>query len=296
MAHAQPIEEQTSTGINNRKLLMWAFLGSDCMFFGALISTFLVYRGRSGTSVLAFHESHDAIKDAIGLSVGNLSIILILLAVVAFVFTLLAMRQGVVKRILPAVGALFIIVVIFQSIWIAGHQPEFTAHECAEMGGIVLPGNESCEVTVSENLFSIPITSISTFVLLMSSLSMVMALSSMERGNLPGFRTWLTATCILGVTFLGFQVFEFNAFLQEGLTPRENLFGSTFYTLTGFHGAHVTLGVLWLGSLVVASFKGKVTEKSVLDVEIAGLYWHFVDIVWIVIFSVIYLIGAYGIG
>ena len=296
MAHVQPIEEQTSTGLNNRKLLMWAFLGSDCMFFGALISTFLVYRGRSASSILEFHESHDAVKDAIGISTGGLSIILILLAVAAFAFTLLAMKRGAVKQIIPAVLALFVIVVIFQSIWIAGHQPEFTAHECTDMGGLVLPGGEACEVIIAENLLDIPITSLSTFVLLMSSLSMVMALAALERNNLPGFRTWLTATCLLGVAFLGFQVFEFNAFLQEGLTPRENLFGSTFFTLTGFHGAHVTLGVLWLSSLVVASFKGKVTQKSVLDVEIAGLYWHFVDIVWIVIFSVIYLIGAYGIG
>ncbi|MDA1215445.1 MAG: cytochrome c oxidase subunit 3 [Chloroflexi bacterium] len=296
MAHVQPIEEQTSTGLNNRKLLMWAFLGSDCMFFGALISTFLVYRGRSGSSILELQESHDAIKDAIGISTGGLSIILILLGIVAFAFTLIAVRRGVVKQIIPAVLVLFAIVVIFQSIWIAGHQPEFTARECTEMGGLVLPGGESCELVIAENLLDIPLTSLSTFVLLMSSLSMVMALSALERNNLPGFRTWLTATSILGVVFLGFQVFEFNAFLQEGLTPRENLFGSTFYVLTGFHGAHVTLGVLWLSSLVVASFKGKVTQKTVLDVEIAGLYWHFVDIVWIVIFSVIYLIGAYGIG
>jgi heme/copper-type cytochrome/quinol oxidase subunit 3 len=296
LAHVEPIEEQTSTGLNNRKLLMWAFLGSDCMFFGALISTFMVYRGRSGTSILQFHEAHDAIKDAIGISVGTLSIILILLAVVAFAVNLIVMNRGVVKQIIPAVLTLFVIVVIFQSAWIAGYHPEFTAHECTEMGGIVLPDNESCELILAENVLDIPLTSISTFVLLMSSLSMVMALAALERNNLPGFRTWLTATCLLGVAFLGFQVFEFNAFLQEGLTPRENLFGSTFYVLTGFHGAHVTLGVLWLSSLVVASFKGKVTQKSALDVEIAGLYWHFVDIVWIVIFSVIYLIGAYGIG
>lgn len=273
---------------------MWAFLGSDCMFFGALISTFLVYRGRSETSIIKFHESHDAIKEAIGISAGWLSIGLIALGILFFALTLIAMRKGIVKQIIPSVIILFLIIASLQSVWIAGYHLEFLAHECTDMGGIVLPDGKACELVLGENLLDIPITSISTFVLLMSSLSMVMALAAIERGNLPGFRTWLTATCLLGTTFLGFQVYEFNLFLQEGLTPRLNLFGSTFYVLTGFHGAHVTLGVLWLASLVVASFKGKVTQKSALDVEIAGLYWHFVDIVWIVIFSVIYLIGAYG--
>ena len=190
-------EHRTSTGLNNRKILMWAFLGSDILFFGTLIATHLLYRGQS-------------------------------------------------------------------------------------------------LVGLQEEIFDIPVTSVSTFVLLMSSLAMVLALAGIQRGDLQAMRLWLAVTAILGSAFIGFQMFEFHEFAQEGLTPRTNLFGSTFFTMTGFHGAHVTVGVLWLWSIFFASFRGHVRQGTALDVEIAGLYWHFVDIVWIVIFGVVYLVGAYG--
>lgn len=177
---------------------MWAFLGSDCMFFGSLIATYLVYQGKSITGPLP------------------------------------------------------------------------------------------------SDVFSIPVTSVSTFVLLMSSMSMVLAYASLTRGNLKGFRIWMASTAIMGATFLAFQVFEFWDFVQHGLTPRTNLFGTTFFTLTGFHGAHVTLGVIWLLSLLFHSFReGGVTPESNLDVDLAALYWHFVDVVWIVIFTVVYLFGVF---
>ena len=190
--------EPTTTGLNHRKLLMWAFLGSDCMFFGTLIATYLVYKGKS----------------------------------------------------------------------LVGPYPI--------------------------DVFDIPVTSVSTFVLLMSSMSMVMAYAWLVRGNLKAFRIWLAATAIMGATFLAFQTFEFRDFAVHGLTPRTNLFGSSFFTLTGFHGAHVTLGVIWLLSILFHSFrKGGVTPEKNLDVDLAALYWHFVDIVWIVIFTVVYLFGVF---
>jgi heme/copper-type cytochrome/quinol oxidase subunit 3 len=189
--------EETSTGLNNRKLLMWAFLGSDCMFFGTLIATYVVYQGKS----------------------------------------------------------------------IKGPYPI--------------------------DVFSIPVTSVSTFVLLMSSMSMVLAYAALRRGNLSSFRIWIFSTAILGITFLGFQVFEFRDFVHEGLTPKTNLFGSTFFTLTGLHGAHVTLGVIWLLSLGFHSFKGGMTPDKHLEVDLAALYWHFVDVVWIIIFTVVYLFGVF---
>lgn len=194
--HHEPIEA-TSTGQDHRKLLMWVFLGSECMFFGSFIATYLVYSGRS----------------------------------------------------------------------IIGPYPQ--------------------------DVIDIPVTTVSTFVLLMSSLMMVLALAAIQRGSIRSFRVWVILTALLGATFLGFQVFEFYEFAHAGLTPRTNLFGSTFFTLTGFHGAHVTIGVIWLLSLAIFSFrKGHITPESSLKVEIAGLYWHFVDVVWIVIFTVIYLIGV----
>lgn len=185
------------TGIENRKLMMWLFLASDCMFFGALIATYMIYRGRT---------------DEIGV----------------------------------------------------GPFP----HE----------------------LIDIPFTSVSAFVLLMSSLTMVLALGSLQKGHIRNSRIWLLATALLGSTFLGGQFFEFTEFYHEGLTLQTNIFGSTFFTLTGFHGLHVGLGVLWLFSLLFVSLRGGLKAENAMTLEIAGLYWHFVDIVWIIIFTLVYLI------
>ena len=228
------VVEDTTTGLNHRKLLMWLFLGSDCLFFGSLIATYLIYRGQS----------------------------------------------------------------------IVGPYPI--------------------------DVFDIPTTSVSTFVLLVSSMSMVLAYAAINRGDMRGFRVWLLSTALLGATFLGFQTFEFYEFANHhqtvecpvqsdkipvhpeeacmqgeaeyeakyGLTPRTNLFGTTFFTLTGFHGAHVTVGVIWLLSILGYSLWGgkkaqrELTDRQALSVDLAALYWHFVDIVWIVIFAVVYLIGV----
>ena len=185
---------ETSTGLDNRKLLMWLFLASECLFFGGLIATYLLYRD-------------------------------------------------------SAVG-----------------------------------GPDRVE------LFDIPFTSISSFVLLMSSVSMVLALAAVQRDDRRGTLIWLLATALLGISFLAGQAFEFTEFYREGLTLSNSLFGTTFFVLTGFHGAHVSVGVLVLLSVSVMAAQGRVTQKQTLNVELLGLYWHFVDIVWIVIFTLIYLI------
>ncbi|MFQ6019221.1 MAG: heme-copper oxidase subunit III [Dehalococcoidia bacterium] len=194
MHHTAESALETSTGLDNRKLLMWLFLGSECLFFGSLIGTYLLYR------------------------------------------------------------------------------------------------NESVVGPYPEDLFDIPFTSVSSFVLLMSSLSMVLALAAIQRGDQHGLRIWLLTTALLGITFLGGQVFEFTEFHNEGLSLDTNLFGTTFFVLTGFHGAHVTVGVLLLLSLFAMALRGRLTPANSLNVELAGLYWHFVDIVWIVIFTLVYLI------
>ncbi len=201
-AHAPPVEveEATTTGINHRKLLMWVFLGSDCLFFGSLIATYMVYRGQS----------------------------------------------------------------------IVGPYPA--------------------------DIVDVPITTISTFVLLMSSFSMVMAVAAARSGNQKRLIQWLLVTIVMGCGFIGFQVYEFNAFRVEGLRYETNLFSSSFYTLTGFHGAHVTLGIFWLICITIIAARNPAGRPSGLDVDIAGLYWHFVDIVWIVIFTLLYLIGGFDAG
>ncbi|MDB6170574.1 MAG: cytochrome oxidase subunit [Verrucomicrobia bacterium] len=264
-------DHTTTTGIPNKKLLMWAFLASDCMFFGSLISTHLVYRL---------------------------------------------------------------------------HPP---------------PGNP-----VPREVFDVPLTSFSTFILLMSSLMMALAVNAIQKGNLKSMRFSLLTTIFFGSIFLGCQVFEFTNFVHEKhMTITNSILGTTFYTLTGTHGTHVAIGVLWLIMMYVRSFKPADTgahrlwffrnvlhvavmvgfvlsaiftvlavvhtvqagesvgafagqnlalvaafvvtlvagvilarphgpvqfsEVNAIDVESMGLYWHFVDIVWIVIFTAVYLL------
>ena len=185
-----------STGISHIKLAMWVFLGSECLLFGGLISTYLLYKTRAN------------------------------------------------GRTLPT------------------------------------------------DVFDIPFTSVSSFVLLMSSLTMVLALSGVSRGDDTAGRTWLLATALLGGIFIGGQVYEFASFVREGVAFTTNPASAAFLTLTGFHGVHVSLGIVMLMSLFVASLRGKLTRDNSETVEIVGLYWHFVDIVWIFIFTVIYLIPA----
>ena len=192
--HAAHDPNMGNTGIDHRKMGMWAFLGSDCMFFGSLIGTYLSYKGKS----------------------------------------------------------------------LGGPTP----HE----------------------IFNIPLTSISAFVLLMSSVWMVLALNYLRLNNMRWAKFWLLMTALFGAWFVGNQVYEFNEFVHEGLTLQTSLFGSSFFVLTGFHGAHVTGGVIWLLSLWWLANMGKVGPQDYLKVEIAGLYWHFVDIVWIAIFTLVYLI------
>jgi len=139
-------------------------------------------------------------------------------------------------------------------------------------------------------ILNIPVTTLSTFDLLMSSLLMVMALAAVQRGDSRQARLWLAGTALFGIIFLGFQAYEFTEFVHQGLTLQTNLFGSTFFTLTGFHGGHVTLGVIWLLTLLVLHLRGRLGPHDALKVEIAGLYWHFVDVVWILIFTLVYLV------
>ena len=207
----------TATGLDNRKIAIWAFIGSECMLFMSLISTYLIYKGKS----VVGPYPHESWTD-------------------------------------PMTGRAF------------------------------------------HGILDIPVTSASTFVLLMSSLFMVLALAAVQNKHVPkhtfgdrllgSSRFWLFMTALAGTTFLGFQAYEFTSFVHEGLTIRRNLFGSTFFTLTGFHGAHVTAGVLWLLTLLAIDFKRGLTVRDELNVDLCALYWHFVDVVWIAIFTLIYLI------
>ncbi len=192
---ADHADSHSSLVVDNKKLLMWLFLGSDCMFFGTLISTHLIYR-----------------------------------------------------KLYP----------------------------------------DSFEPTT---LFSLELTSFSTFILLMSSFLMALAVSAMHKGQLKSFRRNTLGVIFFGLIFLGCQVYEFAHFVHEDLTLQTNTFGSTFYMMTGTHGVHVAIGIFWLICMYFYSHTGKMdAHESAVDVEVAGLYWHFVDIVWIVIFTAVYLV------
>ena len=186
----------TSTGLSNNKLAMWLFLGSECLLFGGLISTYMLYRGRRGDD----------------------------------------------------------------------------------------PG--------PEQIFDIPLTSVSSLVLLMSSLTMVLAVNAAKRKEHSNTSLWLIVTGLLGALFVGGQVYEFTVFYNEGLGFTTSLFASSFFTLTGFHGVHVAIGVVMLMATAAIAKRGRISGDKAEVVEMVGLYWHFVDVVWVVIFTLVYLIPA----
>jgi heme/copper-type cytochrome/quinol oxidase subunit 3 len=192
--HAPDHMHATATGISNAKMAMWGFLGSECLLFGALISTYILYRHRA----------------------------------------------------------------------VSGPTPH--------------------------SLYDIPFTSVSSFVLLMSSMTMVLAVSAIQRGDERRLRVWLSTTALLGGVFISGQIYEFTSFIRRGMTIKTNVTSGAFFVLTGFHGVHVTLGIVMLLSLVNLSMRGRIPQARAEVIEIAGLYWHFVDIVWIIIFTVVYLI------
>lgn len=139
-------------------------------------------------------------------------------------------------------------------------------------------------------ILNILVTSTSTFVLLMSSLAMVLALAGLQDNDIPRFRKWCFATAFLGIIFLGFQVYEFTEFYLKGFGFRNSIYSSAFFTLTGTHGAHVLVGVILLSGFGLWSYSGKLNSKRhSIVLETIGLYWHFVDVIWIIIFTVVYL-------
>ena len=139
-------------------------------------------------------------------------------------------------------------------------------------------------------LFDIAFTSASSFILLMSSLTMVLAHSAHASRDMRRTRLWLYATALLGMIFIGGQVYEFTVFAQEGLRLTSSPMSSVFFVLTGLHGAHVTIGIIMLLSTAALTRTGKIKPSQDVKVEMIGLYWHFVDIVWVLIFTVVYLI------
>jgi len=140
-----------------------------------------------------------------------------------------------------------------------------------------------------EQRLNVPITALNTFFLICSSATMVKAVEMSMKGDRGGLLRWLGLTILIGATFVGIQAYEYMELIHKGLTPNLDIFYSTFYAMTGFHGFHVTVGVLWLLIVWLVAAVGKIPKERYMIVELAGLYWHFVDLVWVLLFTIVYL-------
>ncbi|MGI9038067.1 MAG: cytochrome c oxidase subunit 3 [Gemmatimonadota bacterium] len=143
---------------------------------------------------------------------------------------------------------------------------------------------------VPGEVLNVPITAGNTFLLICSSVSMVKAFAAIEEGNQKGLKMWLLATIIMGAAFVGVQAYEYSQLFHHHFTPGSGLYGSTFYAMTGFHGFHVSMGVLCMIWVLFKAMRGGYTQENHEGIEIIGLYWHFVDLVWIILFTIVYLI------
>ncbi len=139
-------------------------------------------------------------------------------------------------------------------------------------------------------VLNVPVTAINTFLLICSSVTMVKAFAAAQHGQQRQLRLWLLATVLIGASFVGVQAFEYIELVHKGFVPSEGLYGSTFFTMTGFHGFHVTIGVICMIFVTWRAFQGRYTAADHRGVEVIGLYWHFVDLVWIILFTIVYLI------
>ncbi len=133
------------------------------------------------------------------------------------------------------------------------------------------------------------LTGINTFILIISSFTMVLALDAIQKGKQAGLKLWLGATILGGATFLGIQVYEYYHLMHAGLHVGSHLYGATFFVCTAFHGMHVLSGVIYLSCIWIAAARGKYTAENHSAVELVGIFWHFVDLVWIILFTIIYL-------
>lgn len=145
-------------------------------------------------------------------------------------------------------------------------------------------------MVIPEEALNVPLAAANTFILIVSSFTVVMALEAVQEGREGRFLLFLLATLAIGAVFIGIQGIEWAELFRHGVTPATDTFGTAFFVLTGFHGLHVIVGLLWLVFALLKAFRGDFTRQNNLGIELFGLYWHFVDIVWIILFTIIYLI------
>jgi cytochrome c oxidase subunit 3 len=143
-------------------------------------------------------------------------------------------------------------------------------------------------------LFDLKLVALATGLLLTSSLTSVLAMLQMNRLKLGAMQFWLTVTVLLGLGFLVLEIYEFTHYVHEGHTFTSSAFGSAFYALVGTHGAHVTFGIFWITTLMIQAAKRGITTEMAPKLYVSSLYWHFIDVVWVFIFTLVYLLGKVG--
>ncbi|MFC7392424.1 cytochrome c oxidase subunit 3 [Scopulibacillus cellulosilyticus] len=146
----------------------------------------------------------------------------------------------------------------------------------------------------AHELFNLSTVFAATIILLTSSLTSVFAVMAMRDRAVGKMQFWFLITVILGIAFLVLEITEFREYLHHHLGYKTSAFSSSFYTLVGTHGCHVLFGVCWISSITIQAFKKGITTVTAPKYYVASLYWHFIDVVWVFIFTVVYLLGIVG--
>jgi cytochrome c oxidase subunit III len=305
-ALADHVTPAATTGVQHPlvtpgKVAMWLFLATEIMFFTGLIGSYIVLR--SGSPTWAYSNLYSPGTD----------------------LALLGETQGV---LITSAGSDHekVAAALHNVAGLTAEQAEERLHELphalvngltsSQAGHLVkalkAAGAES-EVEPLKtyqwplpydgltNPLSIDLTAFNTFVLICSSVTMVLALSAFQRDERRKGALFVTATMLIGSVFLGIQIYEYYQLMfghrypvgisaSGHFTPDVSLFASCFFTMTGFHGAHVAGGVVMLTCLLIGQLLGRFSPTHYSPVELVGLYWHFVDLVWIILFTVVYLI------
>lgn len=154
--------------------------------------------------------------------------------------------------------------------------------------------NQNMDGPASTELFDLKLIAVTTAILLTSSLTSVLAMVKMNQRNLKGTLIWLGITVLLGLAFLVLEIYEFIHYVSLGHTFMSSAFGSSFYALVGTHGAHVTFGLFWITGLIIQAAKRGLTKEMAPKLFLSSLYWHFIDVVWVFIFTLVYLLGKVG--
>lgn len=302
--HAAPVVRSVNhhAPLTPGKVAMWLFLATEVMFFTGLIGSYIVLRAGSpvtaysnlfapGTDLSRLMEAQGVRLVASGPNVAQVAAVVARATGLSETAAHHAVEHG--PRIVTTRG-------LSEAEAVALRDQLVGAGATAEVAPLETHAWPKPYDT-NVNPLSIDLTAFNTFILICSSVTMVLALSAIQQGNKRRLFGYLLATLLIGSTFLGVQVYEyyqlmFGHFYPVGISPTHHfrpsasLFASCFFTMTGFHGAHVFGGVVSIACLVLGAMFGRFTRENHAAVEMVGLYWHFVDLVWIILFTIVYLI------